>query len=174
MAMGLLTGEDFNQLFRDFKHSAFHLEMQDEYGVADELEPFRKWLTGEPDDYEWLREWHELIKAATNVGKSVRRARVVSEPVTDYIRFEHDMARFNLEAGEQVFWVPRQRTQHIVFPEHDFWLLDDELVAFNIFSGDGRTFGAKLDNDPASVDLCRRVRDQVLAVGIPHHDYVLP
>src|SRR6266540_3511367 len=135
--MDLLTGEDFNQLFRDFQRSAFHLETQDEYGVADEQEPFRKWLNGEPDDYEWLREWHELIKAATSAGKSVSRARIITEPVTDYIRFEHAMSRFNIEAGEQIFWVPRQRTGHITFPEHDFWLLDDELLAFNVFSADG-------------------------------------
>jgi len=171
--MDLLTGEDFNQLFRDFQRSAFHLETQDEYGVADEQEPFRKWLNGEPDDYEWLREWHELIKAATSAGKSVSRARIITEPVTDYIRFEHAMSRFNIEAGEQIFWVPRQRTGHITFPEHDFWLLDDELLAFNVFSADGETFGAKLVREQSTLDLCRRARDQVLAVGIPHRDYVL-
>src|SRR5437764_370956 len=98
--MDLHRGEDFNQLFRDFKRSAFHLEMQDEYTVSDELEPLRKWRAGEPDDYEWIRDWHELIKAATAAGKTVARARVVTEPVTEYVRFEHAMARFNIAAGE--------------------------------------------------------------------------
>lgn len=171
--MDLLTGEDFNQLFRNFQHSAFHLEMQDEYGIDEEVEPLRKWRSGELDDYEWVREWHELIKAATAAGKLVIRARVVSEPVTDYVRFEHDMARFNVAAGERLYWVPRERTAGIDFPEHDYWLLDDETVSFNIFSADGRTFGAHLVTDPATVAQCLRVRDQVLAIGIPHHEYAL-
>jgi hypothetical protein len=171
--MDLLKGEDFNQLFRDFKHSAFHLEMQDEYGVSEEAEPFRKWLNNEPDDYGWVREWHELIKAATSAGKSVTRARIVSEPVTDYVRFEHAMARFNVAAREQLYWVPRHLTAGIEFPEHDYWLLDEETVAFNVFAEDGSSFGAKLVTDPATIEQCIRVRDQVLAIGIPHKDYVL-
>jgi hypothetical protein len=171
--MDLLTGEDFNRLFRDFERSAFHLEMRDEYHVTEEEEPFRKWLGGEPDDYEWLRGWHELIKAATTAGKSVVRARVVSEPVTDYVRFEHAMARFNVAAGEHLYWVPRQRTAGITFPEHDYWLLDEETVAFNVFTEDGSSFGARLVTEPAAVDQRRRARDRVLAVGIPHENYVL-
>ncbi|GIH16084.1 DUF6879 family protein [Rugosimonospora africana] len=171
--MDLLTGENFNQLFRDFTRTAFHLEMQDEYTVTEEAEPFRKWLNDEPDDYAWIREWHELIKSATAAGKSVSRARVVTEPVTDYVRFEHAMARFNVAAGEHLYWVPRRVTDHIKFPEHDFWLLDDKTLAFNVFTDDGSSFGAKLVTDQASIDQCCRVRDEVLAVGIPHDRYVL-
>lgn len=171
--MDLLRGEDFNQLFRDFRRSAFHLEMQDEYHVTEEIEPFRKWLNNEPDDYEWVREWHELIKDATAAGKSVQRARVVTEPVTDYVRFEHAMARFNAAAGEQLYWVPRQLTTGIAFPEHDFWLVDEEVVAFHIFTEDGRSFSAKLVTDRAAVEQCMRVRDHLLVIGIPHERYLL-
>lgn len=168
-----LTGDGFNQLFRDFTRSAFHLEMRDVYAVTEEVEPLRKWQRGEPDDYEWVREWHELIKSATGAGKSVVRARVVTEPVTDYVRFEYDMARFNVAAGEQLYWVPRDRTAGIEFPQHDYWLFDDEVVGFNVFADDGSSFAAHLTRDPAAVAQCVRVRDQVLAVGIPHEDYIL-
>jgi hypothetical protein len=171
--MDLLKGEDFNQLFRDFARSAFHLEMRDEYTVAEEVEPLRKWRAGEPDDYAWVQEWHQLIKSATAAGKTVSRARVVTEPVTEYVRFEHAMARFNVAAGEQLYWVPRQRTAGIRFPEHDFWLLDEQLVAFNVFAPDGSSFAAKVVTDPATVELCRTVRDDVLAVAVPHDQYVL-
>jgi hypothetical protein len=168
-----LRGEDFNQLFRDFTQSAFHLEMQDVYTIAEEVEPLRRWRVGEPDDYEWVREWHELIKAATAVGKSVVRARVITEPVTEYVRFEHAMARFNIAAGEQLFWVPRSRTSGIDFPQHDFWLFDDNTVAFNVFSADGSEFGSRLATDPATVEQCLHVRDQVLAAGVRHEDFHL-
>jgi hypothetical protein len=171
--MDPLTGEDFNQLFRDFKHSAFHLETRDEYRVAEEAEPLRKWLNDEPDDYAWVIEWHELIKAATAIGKSVIRARVVTEPVTDYVRFEYAMARFNVAAGEQLYWVARHLTTGIEFPDHDYWLLDERTVAFNVFTDDGSSFSAQLTTDPATVEHCIRVRDQVLAIGVPHQDYVL-
>jgi hypothetical protein len=169
----LLKGEDFNQLFRNFERSAFHLEMQDEYTVAEEVEPLRKWRNNEPDDYEWIREWHELIKAAVAAGKMVTRARVVTEPVTEYVRFEHAMARFNVAAGERLYWVPRQLTAGIPFPDHDYWLLDEETVAFNVFAPDGSSFGAKVVTDAATVEQCLAVRDRVLAAGIPHEQYIL-
>jgi hypothetical protein len=169
----LLKGEDFNQLFRDFTRSAFHLELRDEYRVAEEIEPIRKWRNNEPDDYEWIREWRELIKAATSAGKSVVRVRVVTEPITEYVRFEHAMARFNVAAGEELYWVPRHLTSDITFPDHDFWLLDDEIVAFNIFTEDGSSFGAKLSTEPAVVERCVQLRDRLLAIGIPHERYVL-
>ena len=54
---------------------------------------------------------------------------------------------------------------------HDYWLLDEETVAFNVFADDGSSFGARLVADPATVDRCIRVRDEVIAVGIPHEDY---
>lgn len=169
----LLKGEDFNQLFRDFKRSAFHLEMRDEYSVTEEIEPIRKWRNNESDDYEWVREWHQLIKAATSAGKLVVRARVVTEPVTEYVRFEHAMARFNVAAGEELYWVPRSLTTDLTFPEHDFWFFDDEVVAFNVFAEDGSSFGARLTRESAIVEQCAQLRDQLVSVGIPHERYIL-
>ncbi|MCI0688677.1 MAG: hypothetical protein L0Y54_15795 [Sporichthyaceae bacterium] len=170
--MELLTGNDFDELFRTFKRSAFHLEMRDEYHVANEVDPFRRWLNGEPDDYEWFQGWLDLMRSATDAGKTVQRARVMTEPITDYVRFEHALAPFNVAAGEEVFWVPRDRTAGIDFPEHDYWLFDESIVSFNIFSADGDSFGARLSGDPVDVAQCLKVRDQVLAVGIPHREYV--
>ena len=43
------------------------------------------------DPAERYREWFDLITQTTGRGVAVRRARIVSEPVTDYIRFEHDV-----------------------------------------------------------------------------------
>jgi hypothetical protein len=83
------------------------------------------------------------------------------------------MARFNVAAGEILYWVPRSVTVGIDFPEHDYWLLDEEAVAFNIFADDGGSFGAHLVTTRTTVDHCLRVRDQVLAVGIPHERYTL-
>ncbi len=84
-----------------------------------------------PDDPDWLdwqagrrfdpaerwASWSDLIRATVARGVSVRRIRLVSEPVTDYIRFEYDVtAAHNLAAGEQVRWLPRARSSRAVGP----------------------------------------------------------
>ncbi len=49
-----------------------------------------------------------LIRDATAAGKVFRRARIISEPVTDYIRYEWAGAGLNVEAGEEIKWSPRR------------------------------------------------------------------
>ena len=41
-------------------------------------------------------------------GKSVRRARIVSEPLSDYQRWSYSIAHPMVAAGEDIRWVPRR------------------------------------------------------------------
>jgi len=59
---------------------AVHLEMRDAYGTAVELPHIAKWAAGEPDDLEWLKSWCATLHRHAAAGRSVRRARIVSEP----------------------------------------------------------------------------------------------
>src|SRR4051812_23193263 len=84
--------------------SAVHLEMRDDYTPADP--EFANWRSGQGiEPSERFRSWFDLIVATVARGIQVRRARIVSEPVTDYIRFEYELtAGLNIAAGEQVRW----------------------------------------------------------------------
>lgn len=81
--------------------------------------------------------WVELIRSATARGVAVRRARIVSEPVTDYIRYEHAGTVVNVHAGERVRRLSRRQASDIALPGNDCWVFDGETVLFNHFSGDG-------------------------------------
>lgn len=64
------------------------------------------------------------MKKATARGVVVRRARIVSEPLSDYCRFEYDVTGpVNLAGGEEVRWLPRRRASDIALPGNDFWVL---------------------------------------------------
>jgi hypothetical protein len=117
--------------------------------------------------------WLSLMRETTARGVSVRRARIVSEPVTDYIRFEHAGTYLNIEAGEAVRWLPRRLASGIALPGNDLWLLDGERVLFNLFTGDGDWAGQELVTDPAVVELCRRAFEAVWSAATPHEDFRL-
>ncbi len=89
--METVTRERRDDLIAGFRREALHLEQRDVYAAADHGR-FRKWLTGEPPDpaaeAEWWRPWREMMRRHREAGRSLRRLRVVSEPVTAYIRFE--------------------------------------------------------------------------------------
>jgi hypothetical protein len=61
----------------------------------------------------------------------------VSEPVTDYIRYEHAGAVVNVSAGEQVRWLPRRRAVELLLPGADLWIFGGTQVLFNHFTGTG-------------------------------------
>lgn len=165
----------FSELIAGCKHSAVHLEMRDAYAVDDEKGPFAEWRTGfrhAPEDRaSWWRPWLDLIQETVSRGVVVRRARIVSEPVTAYIRFEHSNTFTNIAAGEHVRWLPRRRASDIALPGNDFWLFDDRLVRWNHFTGDGTSAGQEISDDPAAAKLCSEAFETVWARAVPHGQY---
>ncbi|MFJ8493461.1 DUF6879 family protein [Streptomyces sp. NPDC094038] len=155
--------------------SAVHLEMHDAYAVDKERGPFAAWRQGfrhDPaDPSSWWRPWLDLIQDTVARGVVVRRARIVSEPVSEYIRFEHSGTFTNVAAGEQVRWLARRRASDIALPGNDFWLFDGRLVRWNHFTGDGQSAGQELSEDPAAAKLCATAFDEVWARAIPHDQY---
>ena len=78
------------ELFRSTVRSASHLELRDTYTPDDP--DWLQWRSGQRfNPAERWAEWFGLMKATTARGVEVRRLRVVSEPVTDYIMFEYDV-----------------------------------------------------------------------------------
>ncbi|BAJ29804.1 hypothetical protein KSE_40100 [Kitasatospora setae KM-6054] len=123
------------------------------------------------DDPE-SQEWRTLVRSAVDRGVEVRRARIVSEPVSDYIRFEHEItAPHNVKAGEQVRWLPRRLATDLALPGNDFWIFDDRLALINHFSGDGDWADTETVTDPAVVKLCSDAFAAVWERAVPHEDY---
>jgi hypothetical protein len=127
----------FSDVLRSCTRSAVHLEMRDVYTPSHPW--FQAWLAGDTEEFErrLTRPWLDLIHEVTGRGVRVRRARIVSEPVSDYIRFEHATTASNVDAGEEVRWLPRRAASDLTLPGNDFWVFDDRLVQFNHFTGDG-------------------------------------
>ncbi|WP_433326350.1 DUF6879 family protein [Spirillospora sp. CA-294931] len=168
-----LDPENFGALFATVQRSASHLELRDAYTPDDPL--FLRWLEGgiTPDDIaEHEHEWARIVRVTVARGVEMRRARVVSEPLAPFTRFEYDGAgALNQAAGEQVRWLPRRNASDLCLPGNDFWLLDGRLVRFGHFSGVGDYLGAELATDPAVVKHCARAFEAVWDRAIPHDEY---
>jgi hypothetical protein len=169
--MPSITDEGFNRLLASFKREALHLETRDEYGTAVELPHMAKWAAGERDDLEWLQGWCSMLREHVKAGRSVRRARVVSEPLSDYQRWSYSIAYPMVDAGEDIRWVPRRLVSSVAFPGNDFYLFDNRLVVFLICAGNGLGTDKVTSTDPADLRLCRSAFEAVWKLSIPHRDY---
>ncbi|MFJ9774796.1 DUF6879 family protein [Kitasatospora sp. NPDC101157] len=168
---------DFSALLRGARRTAVHLEMRDVYGVADEAAAFEEFRRSgavdlDPDSAFWAG-WLPLVRETVARGVVLRRARIVSEPVTDYIRWEHALTTANLAAGELVRWLPRRLASDLALPGNDLWLIDDRLVLFHWFTGDGAWAGHEFTEDPALVKTVSTAFEAVWERGIPHDRFTV-
>ncbi|MGW7351018.1 DUF6879 family protein [Streptomyces sp. NPDC054784] len=172
--MQLISSAERNRLFESFAYDAFHLELRDEYGSPVEDTPYARWRSGDADDLGWLESWLSLMKRVTGQGKSVRRVRVVTEPHSPYIEWEHSLTHLNTAAGEDIRWLPRHLLPWgTTFPVggNDWWLYDDRLLAVGHVDSEGRTLGSEIIDDVEVVAACRHIRDVLWETAVPHDAY---
>jgi hypothetical protein len=162
---------EFDRLLRTFTAESIHLETRDAYGTEVELPHMASWAAGEPDDLAWLTDWCHTLRSHGRAGRSVRRARVVSEPLSDYQHWSRSVARPMVDAGEDIRWVPRRLVSSVAFPGNDFYLFDDRLVVFLHYSGNGLATDRVISTDPHDLRLCRSAFEAAWKHAIRHDDY---
>jgi hypothetical protein len=150
--LGFLTENELGDLLKGFLSSAFRFETRERYNSEVGREPFRKFMAGEPDDYEWHRWWMEMIQRDTASGKQWQRVRIVSTPLSDYNRYALEVARLSVKAGEDIRYLTRHAAEQLGFAPYDAWLFDNRLLVHLLFNDGDDTFrGAEVVDDSAMV-----------------------
>jgi hypothetical protein len=161
----------FDELLASSTRTVLKLEFRDQYMLDDPA--FTAWQAGDLD--QAVREyagWTEIASSATARGVELKRVRVISEPVSEYIAFEHAVTSWvNVVAGEQIRWVPRPRVSAIALPGNDVWVFDETTLQFGLFAGDGRFVRNEVSTDPDAVKLCLSAFEAAWERGIDHEHY---
>lgn len=164
--------EDLNDLCRGIRRSFVHLETRDAYGTEVELPHMAKWRRGEVDDFAWLGWWLEMLRGHRAAERTCRRARVVSEPLSDYQRWTMSHAQVFVDAGEDIRYVSRPRLAEVFLPgSGDFYVFDDETVLFLHYAGDGTNASFEITDDLRVVRSCADAFVDVWKLGTPALEY---
>lgn len=154
-----------------FRVSAFRLETRDHYALDYEQAEFDQFLAGSPEpppEVSWWRPWLDRIGAFTAAGKTIGRVRVISDPPSDYQRWEIWAAPWHAAAGEQIGYLSRERAEGIgLSVALDWWLLDDERLILMYFTGSGEIDHKELITDPGTVARHRAWRDLAVRNATP-------
>ena len=162
-----LTPEQFGALFTSFRSSAFRLEQLQVYDVPSEVEALAAWHRdgSAAPNVAWCR----TIRAARSRGASMRRVRVLIEPLSDYTRWELTGMRWSVEAGEDIrVLVAGELGEWPSGP--DYWLFDDEVGVLMAYDEAGRFRGGRRAGDLAPL---RALRDRTWAAATPLADHLV-
>jgi hypothetical protein len=105
----------------------------------------------------------------------MQRVHVVTEPLTDYMRFELTWAYApNVAAGEDIRIVPvgPDRPWPADLPHEDFWLFDSSVLYAARYADDGYWLGVESVTDPTAIVAACRWRDAALHLAQLWADYV--
>jgi len=161
----------FEELLSTCARTALKLELRDVYMTDDP--GYRAWLAGDADGaVASYANWTRTARAAVSRGVSMRRVRVVSTPVTQYVSFEHAITnQVNIAAGEVVRWLPRRFASSICLPGNDVWVFDDRVAQFYHFAGDGAYLGDEVTEEPAVVRQCANAFLTAWERALDHYEF---
>jgi len=171
------AGERFLGAQRRFRYSAFRLETRQSYagsGEDDALDAFRSGLPQPPLDADDLA-YLDAVRAARARGAHWQRVHVVTEPLSDYLRFELTWEYGpNVDGGEQIGIVSVGAGQRWPddLPTADFWLFDSSMLFELRYDQDDRWLGIEEVTDPRRIRQTCRWRDAALHQATPWQDYL--
>lgn len=167
-----ISGQEWASLFTSFTGSAFRLETLQHYAEPAEHEAFAKFRAGEDAVME-LAWWTDLARRHTTAGRSMSRVRVVTEPPSDYTRFELLAYPLMAAAGDDIRVIPvTQGGWPAGVPHEDFWLFDERDVWVLTYDDAGAPQRAELLDGRGSLTEHLRWRDNALTQAIPVNDYL--
>ncbi|MEU9011101.1 DUF6879 family protein [Streptomyces sp. NPDC048479] len=166
----LLDGAEWKAYFRNFKRSAFRLEVHQVYTMPTEAETFRSFLAGESKPVDFNAIWHQTIRAQTSSGLTWTRAKLVGRPLTDYSRYLFGWGiPGNVEAGED-YRIVDVTEREVELPNQDFWMFDETTVVHLNYRPDGTQINRELVESP-DIGQYLAWRDLALEISIPFSGY---
>jgi len=162
---------DLSSWLSTFRQRAFRLETRDHYDVPQEAEWFHAFLRGDglPDLSPENDSWLKLVSDHCSSGKRMQRVHIVSQPLSDYCRFELAMYASSVAAGEEIRILERDQMPKLRRMQEDFWLFDDAAVVVLDYDENGRFQGTK---DAKDLTHYREVASLTLTHSIHLDEYL--
>jgi hypothetical protein len=164
-----VTADPLQEMLHSFTRSAWRWECQGEYAV--DAAAVQRWRDGWQGDAMERRPWLDYIRDITARGRRFERTRMLTEPLTEHLRWLLDVTYTNVGAGEDIRWITESEARELQAPTYDFYLFDDERVAIMRFGPDRFRTGVEMIEDPIIVAEHCAFRDRVWQRATRHADY---
>lgn len=177
MTAGLTAGE-FDQLFQRFADSptstsVFRWEARQYYAIPHDEPSLVAFRESAPRPERSVRTSPWLARIATSTaaaGKTWRRVRRVSEPLSEYVRWELLAYVESQAAGEQILIVDSAAIAAYELP--DYWLFDgtdqgDQYAIVMHYDEHGSPVEFEFDDNPGTLEPLRQIADDLRGHAAP-------
>jgi hypothetical protein len=158
-------------LFDTVERNSWRWECQGDYQV-DEAK-LQRWRAGLPfEETRASLKWHAYVRDLRQRGIPFERVRMLTEPLTEYLRWMLGVTYRNINAGEDIRWITESRARALKMPDYDFYIIDDERVAIMRFDADKVLVDLEVVHDASTLATHQAYRDTVWPLAIRHNDYL--
>lgn len=161
----MLSRSEFKALMDRWESTAWRWECQGVYREPSEEAPLARFRESGQVDLAWFAGWLARVRAWRAAGKRMGRVRMLTDPLTEYLRFELAITPPALDAGEDIRFLPAVRAADLGMPAEDFWLFDSTLVVVMAF-GDHGVSGARVITETGMVARYREWRDRAVEASV--------
>ncbi|MFC8698924.1 DUF6879 family protein [Streptomyces parvus] len=164
--------DEFEGLFRTFRHSAWRLETRRRYASDESTDTYRQFVETGGVEWDESDPYCELIRSQTAQGKPVERVRIVDQPPTPGQLYLLNNAKRNSRLGEGIRNLWRADADRLQVPPEDFWLFDSRLAARLRFDDGDHLVDVELITEPDEIVRYSVIRDAAWPHAIPHEQFV--
>ncbi|MEV0275923.1 DUF6879 family protein [Streptomyces sp. NPDC050610] len=167
-----LNGEEWRLRFQTFQAEAWRLETLPRYLMPQEEKEIQEFKDGKRiDPRSYSSSYTDRIKRQCAEGKVNGRVRILTRPLSEYLRFE--FSRYyepHALAGEDIRILDVTGRENPLAGIQDFWMFDSSAVVLMHYEPDGKQIGREVyEGDPAPFIEYQRI---AVAESVPLGEYV--
>ncbi|RZQ59853.1 DUF6879 family protein [Amycolatopsis suaedae] len=151
--------------------SSWRWECQGDYSAID-ADLMRRWRAGLGRDPAADQPWIDYVQDLVQRGIPFQRVRLLTDPITEYLRCQLDVSYMNVDAGEDIRWVEQHAAARLGMPAYDYYLIDDARVAVLVFGDNGLLAGLRTSTAGEVISQHRRWRDVIWPHAVPHRQFL--
>ena len=166
----------FQNTWNKAKNSIFRLESLPEYRIKHDLENFEKFKKRNPYIGSKERQWFSQLKKTKQKGVKIQRTRIISLPLSDYLRYEINFWQHSIKNGEEILFLDKKDyiriKSKLKIKSKDFWMFDDKVLVIFYYDSKGRWLNEKIITNNKVINNYKKLKKELIKHAVPMYDFL--
>lgn len=158
------------------QQSIFRLETLSMYQVPKDFIIFKTWKKDKSIVNKAFRDWFHLLEKTKKRQVTMQRVRIITLPLSEYLKYEVDVWKQSAKKGEQIFFLESKLYQELIkqlqLKPKDFWLFDNNRVILFHYNKKGNFLKEELVQNKKTIKQYENFKEILLERSLPLKKFV--